>query len=218
MILPPKNLRRCGKDYREDDANYARLSLIEADRVLKQKHKKILDIGCGTGRLYMALQEKGWRGEYVGVDPDEIPINWATAAFPEVTFRRMNFYNKRFNPTGTIYPYEWKFPKNEKYDFVYMYAIFLHMTLDDIICYLINIYEVLAKGGKFFFTIYAEPNVEIININAPNYPPGYGIENSPLHHVRYNEDFLKKVLALLNFKILDITKEWNSQTGYLVEK
>jgi SAM-dependent methyltransferase len=63
---------------------------------LEYQKGDILDVGCGTGRLYKLLKERGWNGQYIGLDikkhedyayPDDIKLIISDAfviPFPEV--------------------------------------------------------------------------------------------------------------------------------------
>jgi len=38
------------------------------DLALQHNRGNIVDLGCGTCQLYVYLKERGWRGEYIGID------------------------------------------------------------------------------------------------------------------------------------------------------
>lgn len=42
------------------------------DLIIKNNHKKVLDIGCNEGFIGKALRDKGWRGLIVGIDKNKI--------------------------------------------------------------------------------------------------------------------------------------------------
>jgi len=51
---------------------------------------KVLDFGCGAGRLYDVLSECGFDGEYVGMDVAEAALNLARVRHPGVRFELRN--------------------------------------------------------------------------------------------------------------------------------
>lgn len=52
----------------------------------------LLDVGCGVGDLYAALQQKGWKGQYVGIDNVPEMIEHAKARYPEADFQCHNLW------------------------------------------------------------------------------------------------------------------------------
>jgi len=215
MKLPPKQYRRCGNVYHNDD-KYKEMSLFEADRILTYSPESILDIGCGSGRLALALIDKEYKGKYRGIDADIKAIEWAKENI-NYTFEHFDGYNARFNPKGKIHPHQFELEKLE-YDFVYMYAIFPHMLLDDVVSWITQAYETLKDGGYFFTTMHTEYTAKLIDVNPENYPKGYKNEKSTLHHVVYKTALIMYIFEQIGFKVIDITDEWNSQTGYLLRK
>jgi SAM-dependent methyltransferase len=221
MLIPPVKVRRCGKTFR-DDKNYETLSLKEAERVLKYSPKSILDIGCSSGRLPIALKELSYDGSYKGMDADFKAIQWAKSNLEndQYKFEYFDGHNARFNPNGKIYPYEFNLEK-QAFDFVYMYAVFPHMLMDDILSWTIQVHETLKSRGYFFTTVYTEketPNKKVIDINPEFYPKGYKKEKSTLHHVVYKQRVLEFLFRAIGFSICEVTEEWNSQKGYLLRK
>jgi SAM-dependent methyltransferase len=53
----------------------------------------VLDVGCGTGDLYLYLQNKGWRGKYVGIDISEEMLLAAKKKLPGLTFLCHDMFN-----------------------------------------------------------------------------------------------------------------------------
>ena len=53
-----------------------------------QPGERILDVGCGTGRLTAQIAEAG--ADVTGVDPDPAMLAAARAAYPQITFRELS--------------------------------------------------------------------------------------------------------------------------------
>ena len=69
--------------------------------------KKILDLGCGKGQLYLALKKKYKEFNYTGIDFDERLIKEAKSYFPETVFLKKNFI---------------KYKDKNKYDIIVMWG------------------------------------------------------------------------------------------------
>jgi SAM-dependent methyltransferase len=88
--------RRFRKPWHRD---YARAKLrldpvyAAAAAVLGDDETPLLDIGCGLGLLGCYLRERGFRGDYLGLDFDSSKINAARAATPP--YERLAFADNR---------------------------------------------------------------------------------------------------------------------------
>jgi len=121
---------------------------------------KVLDIGCGIGR--MALPLTGYlsdSGAYYGFDIVKKGIDWCreniTPRFQNFHFEHSNIYNKMYNPEGSQQSGEFRFNfKDESFDFVFLTSVFTHMYLSDVDHYLSEISRVLKPGGKCLITFF----------------------------------------------------------------
>lgn len=68
--------------------------LLEIGRL---SDRSILDVGCGFGDLYGFLRERGWKGDYLGVDLVPDLIEEATRQYPDATFRVCDFEKHAFD-------------------------------------------------------------------------------------------------------------------------
>jgi SAM-dependent methyltransferase len=80
------------------------------------KGKKILDLGCGLGCLYGFLKEKGWEGEYRGLDILDLMVKGSRLRFPGVAFEKRDILEK---------------PLTEKWDYVLINGVFNHKVRDN---------------------------------------------------------------------------------------
>jgi SAM-dependent methyltransferase len=120
----------------------------------------ILDLGCGNGRVPIALTEHPVR--YVGVDPVKKSIEFCEKAFaewPNFKFMFMDIKNESFNPEGTIDPAELTLPFPDfSFDNVICYSVFTHLQDIKVATrYIIEILRVLKEGGKLFCSWYRCP-------------------------------------------------------------
>lgn len=67
---------------------------------------RLIDFGCGPGRLAFGLINVGWfTGEYPGVEVQERRVDWCTrnvtSRYPSYQFVRVGASNERYNPRGS---------------------------------------------------------------------------------------------------------------------
>lgn len=126
---------------------------------LKPNHK-VLDIGCGTGRIALSLTGYLSReGEYRGFDIIRAGITWCreniTPRYPEFHFEAVDIYNKTYNPRGKCSAADFKFPYHDDYfDFVYTTSVFTHMLPADMENYLAESARVMKRGGRCMHTFF----------------------------------------------------------------
>lgn len=133
---------------------------------------KSLDLGCGNGRMGIALSEIEL--EYQGLDPMLPCIEFAKTAFqdfPTMYFNHQDILNSVSNPTGAIRPEYYKLPfPNDYFDDVICYSVFTHLERFEVaLNYMSEIKRVLKSGGKFFITCYRSP---------PDPKPYIGVERT----------------------------------------
>jgi ubiquinone/menaquinone biosynthesis C-methylase UbiE len=125
-----------------------------------QRTDKVLDVGCGTGRIAYALTYYlSPVAGYEGFDIVEQLIQWAqqtiTPRFPNFNFRKVDIYNHYYNPTGTLRAAEFIFPyEDENFDFVFLTSVFTHMQAQEVYHYLEEIHRVLKPGGRCLCTCF----------------------------------------------------------------
>lgn len=118
----------------------------------------VLDIGCGIGRLAVALTERlGPQGRYEGLDIVPSGIEWCRT---QITPRHSNFrftladvHNGEYNPGGRVDPAAYRLPyADASFDLVVLTSVFTHMLPDETEHYLEEIARVLKPGGRCFAT------------------------------------------------------------------
>lgn len=125
---------------------------------------KTLDIGCGNGRLGIALSELPVF--YTGIDPMIKCIDFAKKVFtgyPQFEFKHLDIYNECSNPKGVINPVTLALPyPDAHFDSVVAYSVFTHLqTIEVAARYMSEIRRVLKPQGKFFSSWYRSPPNQI---------------------------------------------------------
>jgi SAM-dependent methyltransferase len=137
----------------------ARVRLL-VERARLEPHERVLDVGCGPGKLGFALARfLDERGRYDGFDVRRDAIGWSRRmlrkAHPRFPYRvfQVDVFNPAYNPSGTVAPSEFRFPYPEaSFDVVTLFSVFTHMLPDGIRRYLSEIARVLTPGGRVVST------------------------------------------------------------------
>ena len=120
---------------------------------------RVLDIGCGVGRLAIPLTGYLTSGSYEGFDIEKAPIEYCqrviTSRFPNFRFRHADLFNTHYTPNSSTQPQEFRFPyPDNSFDFVFLTSVFTHMRHREVASYLAEIHRVLAPGGRCFATFF----------------------------------------------------------------
>ncbi|MEA2053307.1 MAG: class I SAM-dependent methyltransferase, partial [Euryarchaeota archaeon] len=128
-------------------------TVIEAVNFFKHERvRRVLDLGCGTGRHTAYLLEEGF--QIYGCDSSEAALRIAMATLPAVDFETCNI---------TSLPYEAGF-----FDAVICNHVIQHGTIAEIKVAISEIHRILRKGGILFLVA--------ISTNHPKYLTGTEIE------------------------------------------
>ena len=172
--LPPSKYRMGGKHFK-NDAAFIKTAVRDVKRLEKYcdlgKQSRLLDWGCGAGRLAIGVREHlGRVADYHGVDVQAELVDWAEAnlAGPGFRFTCVDVSNERYNPDGT--PERTLAADPGSVDVFYAYSVFSHMNDEDTPAYLRLIGEALAPAGRAFVTCFVEEDV----VGWEENPEGYG--------------------------------------------
>lgn len=195
----------------KDDLIYIKSAESEAHRLIDHfqctRESRILDVGCGQGRLAIGLIRVLGESTYTGIDVSQDSVQWCKdfieKEHPSFTFKHLNLYNERYNKAGTKIDEQFQFDiEPASIDIIYLYSVFSHTTEHDMRVYLRDFLRILRRQGKIFFTAFAEDNVPDITINPANYRLKC---SGPMHIVRYNKPHLFSVFAEYGYSIIDFS-------------
>jgi SAM-dependent methyltransferase len=155
-LRPPKELF-CGEgpDFAKGEQwvdYFAQVCRLEAD-------ERVLDVGCGSGRVAIPLSRYLTRGSYEGFDTGAREVEWCqshiTPTATNFRFVHANVFNKTYNPAGTIQPDDFRFPyPDREFDFVLLTSVFTHMLPRDVEHYFSEIGRVLKPDGRWLATYF----------------------------------------------------------------
>jgi SAM-dependent methyltransferase len=125
-----------------------------------QPHHRVLDLGCGVGRLAVALSDYlDDRGRYVGLDTDRKAIRACdkriASKLPHFSFVWADVFNTRYNRSAEAKAAQYRFPfDDDAFDFVFSNSLFTHLVPDDARNYFHEIGRVLKPGARTVNTIF----------------------------------------------------------------
>jgi SAM-dependent methyltransferase len=123
-----------------------------------QPDHRVLDIGCGSGRMAIPLlRYLTPPGCYTGFDISRRAIEWCaehiTARNADFRFVWVDVFNSEYNPAGKQTAAEYRFPCDDgSADFVFATSVFTHMQANEVRHYLAEVRRVLASSGRGLFT------------------------------------------------------------------
>ncbi len=224
--LPPRHMRFCGPQFRDDEV-FLSSAVREAQRLVVRcglsRESRLLDIGCGPGRLAIGvLRTLGQIGEYHGIDVNREAVEWCerhlAARNPRLRFTHVDVANVRYNPGGGGLDGGFRLPAADgSIDVVNLYSVFSHMTSGDVEVYLRDFRRVLAEDGRIFLTAFVEEGVGEEEVN----PAGYRREwSGALHCVRYEKGRFERMLQAAGMRIVgfEYGRETDGQSAYYLGK
>ena len=191
-----------------DDLDYVNSALEQIDSLSQYceltPHTRILDFGCGQGRLANGIILKIPNIEYYcGIDTNQESINWCKRWLyryhKNFNFIHVPAYNERYNQSAESHP---ALPvKPDSFDIAFLNSVFSHMLVPDITFYLSQLHNSLCNGGVIYLTAFIEEDVPNVEEN----PPGYLNKTSTgaLHRVRYDKAFFLNLVEKAGFRIID---------------
>lgn len=155
--LPPLRLRFVGDgDFRSVGEQLAALVLEHGGL---RATSRLLDIGCGVGRVALPLARHLPAGvAYEGFDVVRGAVRWCrrriTRNRPNFRFRHVSVRSTEYSTFG-VPAADFRFPfSDENFDCAFAFSVFTHLTLPEMRRYLRESRRVLAPGGRLIATFF----------------------------------------------------------------
>jgi SAM-dependent methyltransferase len=121
---------------------------------------RVLDIGCGNGRVAGQLAPiLADGGAYIGLDITRAGVQVCRGRFarqPHMAFEHLDVWNGEYNARGRVAELEAVFPAADgSVDLAFATSVFTHMRLMAVKRYLAETARVLGPGGRLAFTCFA---------------------------------------------------------------
>jgi cyclopropane fatty-acyl-phospholipid synthase-like methyltransferase len=164
---------------------------------------RVLDIGCGCGRLARYVAPYLTSGNYTGIDVERSLIDWCNNHIADdgSHFIHIDMLNRRYNPTGNPLlrlPIE-----DSSMDVIVAMSVFTHLLKDDMAWYFGEISRVLQKDGRALVTVYI---ADLEHASSLHFPFGdehcrFRHEASPETAVAFSKKHLEKTVREHGLKI-----------------
>ncbi len=193
--------------------------------------ERVLEVGCGIGRMAVPLTRYLDGGEYEGFDVMPEAIEWCqrniSSKYPNFRFQVADIYNKEYNPRGTRRASDYEFPyEDESFEFVILTSVFTHMLPDEVSNYLSEIERVMKPGGRAMITFFLlnQESLKLIEsgMSTIDFPYDFGVyrtkeKSTPEAAIAYQEDFIRNLYRENNLKIAEPIRygSWCGREAFL---
>lgn len=206
-LVPPRYLNFAGDgDFEKTGDEF--LAYFTKLGGLEPEHR-VLEVGCGIGRMARPLAKYLTAGSYEGIDIVPRGIHWCqghfSSRYPNFHFQLADVENREYNPNGRFPPTEYSFPfKDHEFDFVFLTSVFTHMLKRDMQKYLREIARTLRPNGKCLITFFLlnEESKKLISagLSSLDFPfPQDGCWTNDEHHPEnafaYEEEYIRGIYA-----------------------
>jgi ubiquinone/menaquinone biosynthesis C-methylase UbiE len=135
------------------------ISNILQEKAFLNHNSNVLEIGCGCGRIAVALAEILDEGNYTGIDIEKVALSACKTSNrlidKKFKFDFMDIYNREYNPEGKYLASHFDFPfKDENFDIIFLISVFTHMVPDDISNYIKEICRMVKRNGFCMFSAF----------------------------------------------------------------
>jgi len=156
-LVPPRGLSFVGRSDFEQTGREFLGHLTELGGL--KPTDRVLDAGCGIGRMAIPLASYLQGGSYEGFDVGREMVRWCerniTPRHPAFHFTWAPIYNRKYNPFGTLAAAEFRFPyQDDSFDFALATSLFTHLTPADTRHYLAELGRVLRPGASALLTFF----------------------------------------------------------------
>ena len=196
---------------------------------LKPEHR-VLEVGCGIGRMARPLTKYLTTGSYEGIDIVPKGIRWCqrniSSRHPNFHFQLADVQNHMYNPRGRYQPAQYEFPfENGQFDFTYLTSVFTHMLKHDMEHYMAQIARTLRPHARCFITFFLlnEESVGLMSSGSSSLDFRFrrdgcwlDDEHLPEHAVSYEEVQVRGLYRELGLTIETIRYgAWSGRAEYL---
>jgi Undecaprenyl-phosphate glucose phosphotransferase len=233
-LVPPLKLISDGStsenEFKAVGEGITRLVLIERARL--KPNEKVLDVGCGIGRIARPLTKYlSEESVYEGFDIVSKGIVWCKEKYQRYQnfhFHLVDIYNKYYNPNGKLRSSKYEFPyADDMFDLVVLLSVFTHMLPEDMKNFFKQIARVLKPHGRCVITYFLLNQESLACIDAKlntilfpfEYTQGLcriADQNNPELVVAYYESFIKDIYMKQGLSINEIIYGfWSGRKDFL---
>ncbi len=188
---------------------------------LFRRQTRILDIGCGCGRLAYALATNAELTElsvsYAGMDIDEANVDWCREHITPINsrfqFQHADIHNPSYNPQGNVAPESYLFPDPaSSFELILLTSVCTHLLKDGLRNYLAEVSRLLAPGGVAYASFFLYHPLADAPAGIDRHGIGFKFrrdhhavnrEDYPTNAVAYAEDFIRTTAANYGLAVIE---------------
>jgi SAM-dependent methyltransferase len=180
---------------------------------------QVLDVGCGAGRVAVALTDHlSPKGRYEGLDVMPWAVDWCQREIsphhPNFSFRHADVFSAQYRPEG-VPAKDYSFPyESGRFDVACAISLFTHLIPDELERYLSEAARVLRQGGRALMTFYLLNDQSLASIQTGELDPQYGFdhdhgnyrltyEDAPGYIVGYEEEFVRRACGAAGLQVVE---------------
>ncbi|WP_372783417.1 class I SAM-dependent methyltransferase [Phenylobacterium sp.] len=185
---------------------------------------RVLDIGCGNGRVAEQLAPfLSDGGGYVGFDISRSGIQACRRRFadaPHLRFEHLDVWNGEYNAAGKVAELDTVFPAADgSIDVAFATSVFTHMRMAGLRRYLAESARVLRPGGRLAFTAFAlEPGrdrSEVFEFQPFEEASAVIDQRYPERAIGHRRDVLEAAVAQAGLKVVALLRgAWHPPAEY----
>jgi len=193
-------------------------------------NSRILDVGCGLGRLARILTSfLSPRGSYHGMDVCKSSIDWCVENYrnhPNFKFDHADVFSTHYNPASVTSAASYSFPFNaHEFDCIFSTSLFTHLIAKDAERYIEEMARVLKPGGKTWntFLLLDDISTPLASTFDPKHAATHlpiivdrgriALRSDPEALTALNTSFVKEVHRRSGLEILEVRNgPWSGRT------
>jgi|SRR6267143_97095 len=227
-LVPPRHLSFVGDGDFEANGDEFLRHFIDLGGL--RPEDRVLDVGCGIGRMARPLTKHLTAGSYEGIDIVPQGIRWCqrniSRRYPNFRFHLADIHNLMYNPHGGFQPAEYQFPfEDHEFDFTFLTSVFTHMLKRDMEHYLTEIARTLRPGGKCLITFFLlnEESRKLMTAGRSSLDFKFQLDGCwtddgdvPEHGVAFDEAYIRALYRELGFNLETVRYgTWCGRPEYL---
>ena len=187
--------------------------------------RRILDFGCGSGRMIRWLKDYAADREIWGTDINADYVTWCQQHLSPP-------FHFALTTTLPHLPFEDRY-----FDYIYAGSVFTH--LDDLAtAWMLELRRILSPGGRMYITIHDENTLALLSNEYKDHPSArafrrrenfdaytqcdfgmFSLGRRTNSQVFYNSEYFRKWVASLNLKVVSVTPGmYRYQTGVVLQR
>jgi len=182
---------------------------------------RIVEIGCGCGRIAQHLDAPWFAGSYLGIDVDQELIAWSQRRFATPKFRfQLSPQHSRTYSSSAKGSGHFSFGDEPQTDFVYATSLFTHLLEQETKNYIEETSRILKRGGTMYITFFSRQHVALGGRWTFQHRIGNAYVESPTMPeaaVAYDHEFLSDLTRAAGFSEVRIVPG-EGQSGLVARK